>query len=79
MVNNLGFFVLGKKEFEKAEAMFRLNTGNYPSGFLAYSYLGDLYAARGDKPKAIENYKRSLSLKQSEETKKKLERLEQSR
>jgi len=76
MVNNLGFFVLGKKEFEKAEEMFRLNTRNYPSGFQAYTYLGDLYAARGDKPRAIEYYKRSLSLKQTDETKNKLERLE---
>lgn len=76
LVNNLGFFVLGKKEFEKAEDMFRLNIKNYPSGFRAYSYLGDLYAAKGDKQKAIVNYKRSLSLKETEETKKKLEKLE---
>ncbi len=32
MVNNLGFFVLGKKELEKAEEMFQLNIKNYPAG-----------------------------------------------
>ncbi|KAA2244844.1 tetratricopeptide repeat protein [Chitinophaga agrisoli] len=76
MVNNLGYFVMGKKEFEKAEEMFELNIKNYPSGFQAYSYLGDVYAAKGDREKAIASYKKSLSLKETEKTKKKLAKLE---
>ena len=76
LVNNLGFYVLGKRQFEKAEDMFKMNIKNYPAGFGAYSYLGDLYAARGDKGKAITSYKKSLSLKETAETRKKLEELE---
>jgi len=76
LVNNLGFFVLGKKQFQKAEDMFTMNIKNYPSGFVTYGYLGDLYAAKGDKEKAITSYKKSLSLKEREEVRKKLEKLE---
>jgi len=76
LVNNLGFFVLGKKQFDKAEDMFKLNITNYPAGFMAYNYLGDLYAAKGDKINAIASYKKSLSRKENRETKKKLEKLE---
>ncbi len=75
LVNNLGFFVLGKKEYNKAEDMFRMNIKNYPTGFMAYNYLGDLYSAKDDKSNAIACYKKSLSLKESDETKKKLEKL----
>ncbi|WP_214073010.1 alpha/beta hydrolase-fold protein [Mucilaginibacter sp. dw_454] len=72
LVNNLGFFVLGKKEFDKAEAMFRMNIINYPTNPVAYTYLGDLYLAKGDKKNAIASYKKALSLKESPETRKKL-------
>lgn len=77
LVNNLGFFVLGKKEFDKAEAMFRMNIINYPRGPVAYTYLGDLYVAKGDKKNAIASYQKALSLKESAETRKKLGDLQQ--
>jgi uncharacterized protein len=77
LVNNLGFFVLGKKEFDKAEAMFKMNILNYPNGPVAYTYLGDLYVAKGDKKNATGSYKKALSLKESPETRKKLSALQQ--
>jgi predicted alpha/beta superfamily hydrolase len=77
LVNNLGFFVLGKNEFDKAEAMFKMNIINYPKGPVAYTYLGDLYVAKGDKKNAIASYKKALSLKESSETRKKLSDLQQ--
>jgi len=75
LVNNLGFYVLGKKQFDKAEDMFKMNVKNYPKGSGAYNYLGDLYASKGDKTKAMASYKKSLSLKESAETRTKLEKL----
>jgi len=77
LVNNLGFFVLSKNEFDKAEAMFKMNIINYPKGPVAYTYLGDLYATKGDKKNAIANYQKALSLKESPETRKKLSGLKQ--
>jgi len=77
LVNNLGFFVLGKNEFDKAEAMFKMNIINYPKGPVAYTYLGNVYVAKGDKKNAIASYKKALSLKESPETRKKLDSLKQ--
>jgi predicted alpha/beta superfamily hydrolase len=77
LVNNLGFFVLGKNEFDKAEAIFKMNILNYPQSPVAYTYLGDLYVAKGDKKNAIQSYKKALSLKDSPETRKKLNDLQQ--
>jgi len=73
VVNNAGYFTMSQKQFVKAEDLFRMNIQNYPTGAVAYRYLGDLYAARGDNTKAVENYKKSLSLKADLETKKKLD------
>ena len=75
LVNNQGYYMLSKKEYDKAEDLFRMNIKNYPAGFAAYSYLGDLYAAKGDKANAIASCKKSLSIKESADIRKKLEKL----
>ncbi len=74
-VNNLGYRMLGQKEFNKAEALFKLNITNYPERANCYDGLGDLYLAKGDKLQAIESFKKALSLKAIPETKQKLESL----
>ena len=74
-INNLGYYVLSKKQLSKAEELFKLNIKNCPSSFRAYTALGDLFAARGDNANAIVNYKKSLALKETAETKQKLEKL----
>ncbi|MGF7079322.1 alpha/beta hydrolase-fold protein [Mucilaginibacter sp. UYCu711] len=78
LVNNLGFFMMQRKQFGKAEEMFTMNIKNYPSGSLAYRYLGDLFAARGDKKTAVGNYRKALELKEDTEARKKLNDLQQS-
>ncbi|MGZ8535906.1 MAG: alpha/beta hydrolase-fold protein [Flavitalea sp.] len=74
-VNNLGYYMLRQKQFIKAEALFKLNIANYPETANCYDGLGDLYLAKGDKLKAIESFKKTLSLKFIPETKQKLEKL----
>ena len=74
-VNNLGYYMLNQKQFIKAEALFKLNITNYPETANCYDGLGDLYLAKGDKLKAIESFKKTLSLKIIPETKQKLETL----
>lgn len=74
-VNNLGYHMLNQKQFIKAEALFKLNISNYPETANCYDGLGDLYLAKGDKAKAIESFKKTLSLKAIPETKQKLETL----
>ena len=74
-MNNLGFFMMQQKQFHKAEDLLRMNIKNYPSSPVAYGYLGDLYAARGEKKAARANYQKSLSLKEDAAIRKKLEGL----
>lgn len=74
-VNGLGYYMLNQKQFTKAEALFTLNIINYPETANCYDGLGDLYLAKGDKFKAIENFKKALSLKFIPETKQKLDTL----
>jgi hypothetical protein len=75
LVNNLGYRMLNLKQFNKAEALFKLNITNYPGSANCYDSMGDLYLAKGDSVKAIESFKKTLSLKNIPETKQKLETL----
>jgi len=74
-VNGLGYYMLNQKQFIKAEALFKLNIMNYPETANCYDGLGDLYLAKGDTLKAIESFKKTLTLQQIPETKVKLEKL----
>lgn len=74
-VNGVAYYMLSQKQFTKAEALFKLNIANYPETANCYDGLGDLYLATGDKLKAIERFKKTLSLKIIPETKQKLEAL----
>ncbi len=72
-VNSLAYYMLSQKQFSKAEALFKLNIANYPETANCYDGLGDLYLEKGDKAKAIESFKKTLSLKVIPETKEKLD------
>ena len=72
-VNGLAYYVLRQKQFNKSEALFKLNIANYPETANCYDGLGDFYLATGDKSKAIASFTKTLSLKAIPETKEKLE------
>ena len=74
-VNSLAYHMLNQKQFNKAEALFKLNITNYSETANCYDGLGDLYLAKGDKEKAIKSFKKTVSLKAIPETKEKLEKL----
>jgi predicted alpha/beta superfamily hydrolase len=74
-VNRLGYQMLGKKQYKKAERLFKFNIANNPSSGNCYDSLGDLYLATGNKTKAIETFKKALTLQAIPETKEKLEKL----
>ncbi|MCL9806761.1 hypothetical protein NAT51_14600 [Flavobacterium amniphilum] len=74
-INNFGYKMLGKKQFAKAEALFKLNITNYPESANCYDSMGDYYLAKEDKAKAISNFKKALTLKEVAETREKLEML----
>jgi len=55
VVNNPAFFMMQQQQFHKAEDLFKMNIKNYPSGNVAYGYLGNLYAKHGDKKRCRAN------------------------
>lgn len=74
-INNLGYQMLGAKQFKKAESLFIRNITNNPNSANCYDSIGDLYLATGDKTKAIMSFKKALTLKDIPESKEKLEKL----
>jgi uncharacterized protein len=60
LVNSMGHNFLQNKMPDKAFAFFTLNIENYPKSVDAYANMGDYYAAREDKRKALEYYNRAL-------------------
>jgi uncharacterized protein len=74
-VNALGYQFMSLKHWKKAESLFQLNVKNYPTSANVYDSLADCYDAMGEKQKAIENYTRSLTIKELPNTKQKLAKL----
>ena len=75
-INYLGFHRLKIKQLEQSENFFKLNITNYPNNHSVFDSLGDFYAVNGEKEKAIENYKKSISLNKDSFSKIKLKELE---
>lgn len=74
-VNNLGYQMLAKKQYKTAENLFKLNIANNPFSGNDYDSIGDYYLAINNKAKAIEAFKKALTLQAIPETKEKLEKL----
>jgi tetratricopeptide (TPR) repeat protein len=59
----MGYTMLyGMKDLKKAIAFFEYNISNFPKSANAYDSLGEAYRVKGDKARAIQNYKKSLKL-----------------
>jgi predicted alpha/beta superfamily hydrolase len=74
-VNNLGYEMLAKKQYRNAENLFKLNIANNPNSGNCYDSIGDFYLAKGNKTKAIESFKKALTLAEIPDSKAKLEKL----
>lgn len=61
-LNSLGYKALREKNFEIAKSIFKINAALYPNSSNVYDSLAEVYMKSGDTLKAIENYKKSLTL-----------------
>jgi tetratricopeptide (TPR) repeat protein len=61
-VNDVGYWLLGKKRVEEAIAVFRMNVEDYPNSANAHDSLGEAYLINGDTGLSIKHYQRSLEL-----------------
>ena len=61
-INNYGYQLLNLGQHDKAIEILTVNTQRFPKSANAFDSLGEAYALKGDKPNAIKNFKKSLSL-----------------
>ncbi|KAH0533961.1 hypothetical protein FGG08_007429 [Glutinoglossum americanum] len=61
-LNVYGYQLLNNGQHDKAVEILALNTQRFPKSANAWDSLGEAYATKGDKPNAIKNFKKSLSL-----------------
>ncbi len=71
-INTIGYEHLRKENHKKALAFFTLNTINYPSSSNAFDSLGEVYMLMADSKNAIQNYKKSLALDNTNENAKEM-------
>ncbi|RYU93404.1 alpha/beta hydrolase-fold protein [Emticicia agri] len=74
-INNMAYQALGSNQFKKAEGLFKLNVANYPESFNVYDSYGDYFVAKKDTANAIIQFKKTLTLKDHPDIRKKLEEL----
>src|SRR5688572_24055326 len=75
-INDLGYFMLSQKFYDKAAALFRMIIDNYPQSGNTYDSYADALLAMKDTAAAILNYKKAYAITKGEETKQKLDKLE---
>jgi len=74
-INNLGYSLLGSRQYDRAYLFFKMNVDNYPGSFNVYDSMGDYYVAIGDKDRAIASFIQCLSLRENPDTRSKLQKL----
>lgn len=75
LINEYGYAFLQQKKYDKAGRFFKMNVDNYPESFNVYDSYGDYFLAIDNKTKAIENFKKALSIKENPESRQKLNKL----
>jgi tetratricopeptide (TPR) repeat protein len=61
-LNDFGYAMVRRKNFEGAIKIFQLNTEVFPDSANVYDSLGDAYARGGNKARAIESYQKALAI-----------------
>ena len=61
-LNRAGYYLMGKGRIDDAITVFEYNTKLFPASGNVFDSLGEAYYNKGDKEKALLNYKHSLEL-----------------
>ena len=65
--NRLGYKFLGKKDYDNAIAVFKMNVALYPNSDNVYDSLADAYLRSGDSVQAFTNYSKAFELNSGNE------------
>lgn len=71
-INYLGYDALNKKQYNKAEALFKINLESYPNSNNVYDSYADFLIAKVDTNNAIIHYKKAIEIKEDPSTLRKL-------
>lgn len=74
-INAMGYTLMKMERLDQAYGFFKLNIENYPASYVVWDSMGDYYVTKGEKGKAIEHFQKALTLKDTPDTRKKLEKL----
>jgi len=66
-VNSTGYNLMGSKKFADAILLLQKNVDLHPDSWNAYDSLGEAHMKNGDKWQAVENYRKSVELKPTNE------------
>ncbi|WP_428656427.1 serine hydrolase [Runella sp.] len=61
-LNQLGYYLMNSKRLDDALRVFELNVRLFPESANVYDSLGEAYLNKGNKERALANYKKSLEL-----------------
>jgi tetratricopeptide (TPR) repeat protein len=61
-INAYGYQLLGAGQVDSAIVVFRKNVKDYPTSWNTYDSLGDAYARKGDKRRAVEQYTKARDM-----------------
>jgi tetratricopeptide (TPR) repeat protein len=75
LVNSLAYYCWSANKPKEAFSLFKRNIDNHPQSGNAFDSIGDFYAGKGEKQKAIDAYTKSLSLQETVDTRRKLNEL----
>ncbi|MCU1279053.1 MAG: hypothetical protein JWM53_2599 [bacterium] len=71
-LNLFGYNLMQQKKLDEAIAIFLRNVKEHPQSWNVYDSLAEAYVTKGDKPAAVENYTRALSLVKDDANKKRI-------
>jgi tetratricopeptide (TPR) repeat protein len=71
-LNLFGYNLMQQKKLDEAIAIFLHNVKEHPQSWNVYDSLAEAYATKGDKPAAVENYARALSMVKDDANKKRI-------
>jgi predicted alpha/beta superfamily hydrolase len=75
LINEYAMHFCSKQKYDDALELLQLNLTNYENPFETFYFIGQVYLMKGEKDKALENFKKSYEIKEVWDVKDKIEQI----